>query len=462
MKNDLKDFNKQSIIAMIRREIDIDYQLESTPLHYTLQKETFYPHTNYLELVSQYSNILKNQEYIAIELDNIKKQRRHVIIEEDEIEELTIKMYLKLELSAYEEFKKFKQYKKIDSKKDHEAYITRLDKFILKHKDSFEFSKMFYYIKYLVIKSKFDAASQEKLAINTIYSKLCILYSRCFDIIVKEGRLDVDVQETIKNKIDNLDKEGTRSKYYGIINPFLNLYGFSIDYSNKKVIRYARRSLIFKKELDQLFVMSTKRDAELYSLNTLIVSRRVIVYQRFIFCMLLYYTGLRESALWSRAVRDIFIKKQGTIIIDVSKNEIAKSFKTYSAKRRIEFTIDDQKYLEIFQEYLQYLEENSIKYLFPKISNDKRFIKKWIQDLKYFIKSADMLKEITNRYVSLHSFRHTFVTKNIRSLLQKTNKNKNDFYNFVNMVGHLGPEVTLRYYSHIDYILNFHNNENLF
>lgn len=72
-------------------------------------------------------------------------------------------------------------------------------------------------------------------------------------------------------------------------------------------------------------------------------------------------------------------------------------------------TINDQK-------YLQYLEDNRIKYLFPKISNDKKFLK----------------------------------------------KEKNNFYNLVNMIGHLGPNVTLRYYSHIDYILHFHNVKNLF
>jgi len=460
--NDLNEFRKRSLQKMITREIGLDYQLESMPLHYTLQKETLYPHTNYLELVALFPDILKNQEYIAIELDNIKKQRQHTIVEEEDIEELTIKEYLDLELSAYEKFREFKQYSKVDSKKDHQAYVAKLDKFILQNADSFKFPHMFHYVKYLVSQSKFDENSKEKFAVSTVYGKLCILYAHCFNIIVHEGRIDLDVQETIKNRIENFVDEDTKSKYYAVINPFLDLFGFAIDYNNKNAIRYARRSLIFKKELDKFFVITTKQDSELHSLNTLIVARRVVVYQRFVFCMLLYYTGLRESELWSRTVKDVFIKENGDIIIDVNRNEIVKSFKTYSARRRVEFTIDDQKYFEIFQEYLQYLEENRVKYLFPKISGTKKFLKKEIQDLEYFLKSADILKEITNRYVSLHSFRHTFVTKSIRSLLLKEKIEKNDFYNIVNMVGHLGPEVTLRYYAHIDYILHFQNIENLF
>jgi len=460
--NDLSQYSKFNIKKMIKGEISLDYQLESTPLHYTLQKETLYPHTNYLELTILYPNILKNQKYITTELENIKKQRRHVIIEENEIEELTIKNYLNLEFDAYDDFRKFKKYAKVNSKKDHKAYINRLDKFIMKHKDSFKYPQMFDYVRHLIIQSKFDENSQEKLAVSTIYNKLCILFAYCFNIVVHEGRLDEDVIETIKDRIENFANEATKTKYYNAINTFLDLFGLAIIYENKKSIRYARRSLVFKKEMDQLFTILTMQDSEVHSLNTLIVSRRVIVYQRFIFCMLLYYTGLRESELWSRTVKDIYIKENRSMIIDVNTNEIVKSFKTYSARRRVEFTIDDGNYFEIFQEYLHYLEDNRIKYLFPKISNNKKFLKKDIQNISYFLKCSDILIQITNRYVSLHSFRHTFVTKSIRALLLKTKKEKNDFYNIVNITGHLGPEVTLRYYAHIDYIMHFHDNENLF
>ncbi len=460
--NDLNEFRKRSFKNMVTREIGLDYQLESTPLHYTLQKETLYPHTNYLELVALFPDILKNQEYIAIELDNIKKQRQHTIVKEEDIEELTIKEYLNLELNAYEKFRVFKQYSKVHSKKDHQAYVAKLDKFILQNADSFKFPQMFYYVKYLVSQSKFDENSQEKFAVRTIYVKLCTLYAHCFSIIVQEGRIDLDVQESIKNRIENFIEQDTKSKYYAAVNPFLDLFELAIDYNNKKSIRYARRSLIFKKELDRLFEILTQQDSKQYSLNTLIASSRVIVYQRFIFCMLLYYTGLRESELLSRTIKDLFIKENGDIIIDVNRNEIVKSFKTYSARRRVEFTIDDQKYFEIFREYLYYLEENRVKYLFPKISDTKKLLKKKIQNIAYFLKCTDILKQITYRYVSLHSFRHTFVTKSIRLLLLKEKKEKNDFYNEVNKTGHLGPEVTLRYYAHIDYILHFQNIENIF
>lgn len=464
-KNNLQKYSKRYFTRMIRQVIELDYEFDSSPVHHTLQKETRNPPTNYLELRALYPEIINNQEYIDVELENIKKQRQHVIIEEDEIEQLTLNDYLELEVNIYDDFRKFKQYSKskIKSRKDHEAYVARLDKFILKHQESFKFPEMFYYVKHIIFTSKFNKESEHKLEVSTIYNNnLCILFANCFNIIIQEGRIDVDVQESIKNKIENLPKQETKSKYYAAINPFLDLYGYAIDYNKSTNTRYARRSLIFKKELDELFDILKKQDSELYSMTGLIASQRVVIYQRFLFCMLLYYTGLRESELWSRTVKDVFIKDDYSILVDVNKNEIVKSFKTYSARRRVEFTIDDQRYFEIFQEYLHYLEKNRVKYLFSKISDTKKFLKKEIQDIDYFLKSADLLKEITNRYVSLHSFRHTYITKSIRALVLKTKKDKSDFYNIINMAGHLGPDVTLRYYAHIDYILNFLDTENLF
>jgi integrase len=126
-----------------------------------------------------------------------------------------------------------------------------------------------------------------------------------------------------------------------------------------------------------------------------------------------------------------------------------------SAKRRVEFTIDDEKYFSIFQEYLRYLEEKKVKYFFPKISQEQKVLKKEVQKLNFFLQCNPIIQEITGRYASLHSFRHTYATKSMCRLLMQEEKNKSDLYNLVNMLGHLGPDVTLRYYVHIDYVLHY-------
>jgi len=283
------------------------------------------------------------------------------------------------------------------------------------------------------------------------------LFHLCYQVIIKEGKIDEIVAQMIKVKIDSYKKSDTNNKYHKIVDPFLNLFGFNIGRDNKNSIVYTRKSLIFKIELDQIFEALVEEDASKYNLDLTSVERRFILYQRFVFCMLMYYSGLRESELWSRMVKDVYIFDDN-VTIDVNTNLLIKKFKSYSAKRRVEFTIDDNRYLEIFKEYLALVETRKIKYFFPKISNNK-ILKNDIQKISYFLICNGVIQSITGRYTSLHSFRHTYVTNNIRKIIMKNKKQKKDIYNLINMIGHLGPDVSLNFYAHIDYILHYQNKE---
>jgi len=452
----IDNYSKKYFANLIKRQVEFEYQKSNTPFHGTLNSENLYPHTNYLELIKLFPDVITNKTYKNIEIDNLKKQKQHFSIDEDEAAEISINDYFKLKIDAYEELKNFKQYN-AKNKKEHDSYIKKLDKFILNNKSSFSFPEMLDYVKYIVSKSKYEDISNDKLASSTIYGYLSIIFTSCFNLIINEGNIEVATIELIEYKLEVYDKKSTRSKYLGVINPFLNLYDYSIGAKKGKNIVYARKSLIFKKELDELFVILEKKDSELYGISTIVKDYRFIIYQRFIFCMLMYYSGLRESELWSRSFKDIYII-ESTVVIDVNTNQLIKNFKTHSAKRRVEFTIDDDRYFNILKEYLVTLSTKKIKYCFPKISDKNNILKKKIQNISYFTACSSILQDITGRYVSLHSFRHTYVTKSIRKIVQnKTIYEKNKLYNLVNMIGHLGPEVTLRFYTHIDYVLNYRN-----
>lgn len=452
-------YKEESLKDLIQNQIQVEYQLYSTPVNITLEKHTLFPQTNYLELMKLFPEIIKEKKYEQIELENINKQRQHFTEEEEEdyIAELDLADYLNINTDAYIEFRDFKKFNKIDSRREYESYEKRLQKFIAKNKNSFIFPQMFYHLQNIISKSKFCKDSQEKLAASTIYGQLNILFHACFQIIIKEGRLDVTVIEIIEQYIDKYTNKKTKDKYLGIINPYLNIFGFHIGANKGKNIVYARKSLILKKELDSLFELLVKEDSKKYNVNLLSSEGRFFVYQRFIFCMLMYYSGLRESELWSRGTRDTYILGN-EVVIDVNTNKLVKKFKTQSAKRRVEFKIDDERYFDIFKEYLGLLEERDIKYLFPDISSANKISKKEVQSISYFLTCNLILQKITGRYTSLHSFRHTYVTNNLRKLtLKKNNIQKKDLYNLVNMIGHLGPDVSLRYYTHIDYVLNYGN-----
>lgn len=453
------DYKEESLKDLIQNQIQVEYQLYSTPVHITLEKHTLFPHTNYLELMKLFPEILKEKKYEQIELENIDKQRQHFSVEEDYIDELDLVDYLNINTDAYMEFRDFKKFNKIDARREYDSYEKRLQKFIVKNQNTFIFPQMFDHLKNIVSRSKFCRDSEEKLASSTIYGQLNTLFHACFQMIIKEGKLDVTVIEIIEQYIDKYTNKKTKDKYLGIINPYLNIFGFHLGANKGKNIVYARKSLILKKELDSLFKVLVEQDSEKYNLDLLTSESRFLAYQRFVFCMLMYYSGLRESELWSRVTRDTYILGN-EVVIDVNINKLVKKFKTQSAKRRVEFKIDDEIYFDIFKEYLGLLEEGDIKYLFPDISSINKISKKEVQSLSYFLTCNQILQKITGRYTSLHSFRHTYVTNNLRKLiLKKDNIQKKDLYNLVNMIGHLGPDVSLRYYTHIDYVLNYSNTD---
>ena len=452
------NYKKLAFKKLIRNQIEVEYQFKHTPFEYMLHIITLYPHTNYLELMKLFPDIIHDKHYEAIELKNIKLQKKHNILDEEDLVEMDIKDYLNVNTDAYVEFRKFRKFNKVNNKRDYLAYFNRLEKFIIKHQESFAFPQMFYYVKHYIWRSRFSDSRDEKLASSTIYGEINILFNSCYQFIIKEGKIDETVVELIENNINSYENTETVNKYRRIINPFLEMYGFNIGKNNRKFVKYARKSLIFKMELDQIFKVLVEQDTSKYGLDLATAENRFIIYQRFVFCMLMYYSGLRESELWSRMVSDIYIFED-KITIDVNTNFLINRFKTHSAKRRVEFTIDDNKYLDIFKEYLALVESKKIKYFFPRISDKNKILKNDVQNINYFLTCNEVIQSITGRYTSLHSFRHTYVTNNMRKLVMKNKKQKKDVYNLVNMTGHLGPDVTLRFYTHIDYVLNYQNKQ---
>ena len=320
---------------------------------------TKHPKTNYLELMRLFPDQINSEYFSQVERDNNARQKKvypaDLLKDEDE-GILSIKDYLKLSIDEYNQLKKLQSYHP-KSRRDHQNYLTKLDKLKQGYKGNLNiYFDMIDYTKEVLYQSKYHENSEEKFAISTIYSKLCTLFSKCFDIIIKEGKLDISTIELIEEKIKHSGNSATQQKYIGVIEPFLNRFGFTISYQKGKHIVYARKSLIFKKELNILYEKLIIEDSIFFKTNDLLIERRVALHQRFIFCMLMYYSGLREGEMWSREVKDIYTT-DGLITIDVHKNDVVDSLKTHSSKRRVEFMIDDEKYFSIFKEYLNYLEE---------------------------------------------------------------------------------------------------------
>jgi len=460
--NSLRDDKKHYFANLIKRHILLKHQIHNSPLNVTLELIKLYPHSNYLELMHLFPDLIKDKELEKIEKDNIQKQKHSFMQDLDEVSDsVDIKEYMKLDTNAYTKFKEIKQFT-VKNKNEYKRYVIKLDNFIKRNENEFIFPQMFEYVRYLISKSKFSNNNKENWATSTVYGALSIIFTSCYNFIISEGKLDISVVELIEKKVDLFKNKDTYRKYLNVINPFLNQFDYHIGEGSSKSVVYARKSLIFKKELDTLYEVLVKKDKEIATnIQTAQDDSYIITHQRFLFCVLMYYCGLRESELWSRHIKDLYLVGVDKVVIDVNTNQDIKSLKTLSARRRVEFTIDDERYFGLFCKYLDILENKKVKYLFPEYSKSYVVSKKNLQKLSYFQNCNQIIQKITGRYTSLHSFRHTYATNSMRKLILNPEKQKNGFYNFINMIGHLGPLVTLRYYIHLDYVVNFKNN-NLF
>ncbi|MGB5791632.1 hypothetical protein [Poseidonibacter sp.] len=96
------------------------------------------------------------------------------------------------------------------------------------------------------------------------------------------------------------------------------------------------------------------------------------------------------------------------------------------------------------------------KYLFVEKSKNEKFSQKIIDEssIDFITKS---IKEVTNRYCSFHSLRHSFVSYNINNFLFEGSDNPYELLDLSIKVGHITPETTLSSYTHSNllYILQW-------
>jgi integrase len=439
---------------MIKQQINLEYQLHHTPFQYTLRKIGTYPQMNYLELVVLFPEI-KNETFIKIEQENIAKHIDSGSFDEDDLYEMSLEKYMKEDIGLYDDLKKIRRFN-VTSKEDFHQYKKNLNLIMTKYNKTDKFYYILSYIDDLTKKSKHYASTPEKLSTKYIQDSLYILIPFCFNIILKEGKLDEYTLLIIEEKLSNMSNDDSKRNYKIIINQFLSKFNMSINSQNKHNI-YVKKSLIFKSELDQLFQRLVD-DA---------TNNHIVKYQKFIFCALLYYSGLRFQELRTRLINDIYIYDD-IIYIDVNTKGMKKvnqienatfDLKTPTARRRVEIKINDIKYLELVKLYLSALEESKVKFLFPKILNLNDVSEEIPQSESYFNSINNDIKIVTNRYATLHSFRHSFITISLAKILSNPEKQKNLVYNLIVEIGHGDPSTTLKYYAHIDWIINFSNKE---
>lgn len=460
-KNELK-------VKTVKDSIKFEYLLKNTPLKLTLKTYFKYPPISLLEIEKLYPNTVSNI-FLEIEKNNTKiyrKNNKEFDKKDDIDDELDIDKILDTNYELYEKLKELLKLKE-GEKKDikffsddnyyFSDYLKRNYLFIKRNKNKEKkLTPIFNYVEKTLKKS--DKKNDGDILPKTLQQYLRILFYYCFDIIVKSPNYE-EALKRIDYKLKNSNlNPNVQIKYQNIIRDFLN-EELGLETSKIKSTVNCSRSIIFEDELDKTVDTLIKIDKKKYN------SSYILTHRRAVFVILSYYTGLRKGELVSRTLNDlihlkkeedsnkfyIYINNEGINKINNEEGEKIVSLKNKNATRSFEFEITNKKYLGIVKKYYNQLKTKNITFLFPRRIFSESVSRNRVIKLNEIDKINTILQKITNRYVVIHSFRHTYATNEVRKILNNSNKKIDDIYDLVARMGHNDVETTISNYVHLDF-----------
>lgn len=437
--------------TQFRKATQLEYQLHSSALEYTLQSYTRYPAVTVSELDYMYPGVI-SKELLEIDRKNLEIYRNENQNSDEDIEDesdVEDELYKNYEL--YCEFEKIRF---VPEKKGIEKYLLKWNKFLDKNINiNNEFIDIFLYVKEL-IKSVDKNSDIKKIKTKTLRAYLQVLFQYAFKNIAQDGLNDNTIK-IIDDKIkyDAILTTKSRIKYRAIFNRFLRFTNSDLLKKLDSIIYYSR-SIVFPKEYEKLIQKLQYRDK---NNSSFIMKNRRVVY-----AILAYNSGCRKIELLSRTIKDIyFIENDTKLVIDINKNGINRinkylnaknpfGLKNSNAKRRVEFTINSMKHLNIVKKYLQEIDKSKCEFIFPTINKSKTISKKRVMKVQEIDEIGELLYKTTNRYTPLYSLRHTYATNRLFEILNlKSDRKLNDIFELSNMMGHSEPDVTLANYTHL-------------
>lgn len=441
----------------IQNIIEFEYQLNNTSLHNTIIKDLRHLKISLFELDKLFPNSI-NKELLEIEKKNYEIYRNlnqknfndnNDEIEEDD-DESDLKTKLKFNSKNYEQLREITKVP-TDQKQLLEFY-QKWERIVSKPNQSDKIKQMYSHIRYFLDKHK-----NKEINRKTLRDYLYIIFTFCFDFLVKSENIEQALRDiNIKIKNSNLNPNVQKRYDARIRHFFYREYNFSYE-RIKSVINY-NRSIVFLDELNKLINKLIYKDKKEFKNTSLSNARAVYI-------ILAYYTGLRKGELYSRLLKDIYyiednkfyisVNIKGVNLINKKNGRKVVSLKNNNAKRKFEFEITNSKHFQIVKEYFEQLKEQNVKFLFPDENKNKTISKHNVIKIQRVNEINKIIQDITNRYTVIHSFRHTYVTNEIRKILD-SGSYMEDLYDLIYRVGHSDPDVTFKYYAHLD-LYNFKN-----
>lgn len=445
-KRDYLDNENLSVIKMINRNY---YLLTSSSLNLTLNAKI----ENTVKLtISELNKIYPNRvpkHLVEIENEQIKiifeKNDKYIDNENNQKSCIDIR-----ELEELDEF--LKQKDNTPNIKLTQNAIGSIQSYIKMNNNNESYKIILTYILSLLNKLE-----KRKLRLSTVKNYIGILNKHIFtkfeDLCnIKNNEIDTFIQ-----RIDSLNYK--RNSVQKVLRLTLEFFRFSrIEHGlNIEIpLLYYPKSLILRNEIDLILDAIEIDYIKSNNIQRLGKNHSFIILQKKILVLLGFYTGMRISELKSRLFQDIYMY-EGIFYVDVNIKGLRKlnlKLKRKSAKRRIKAIIKNKKHLTLIQQWYKILEKTKKKgdFIFTSTNSNLTMSKSSIDDFE-IVSITNIIKEITGRYCTFHSLRHSFATYKLDEILKHSKTNPYALIELSMMMGHETPKITLNSYVHYDLIV---------
>lgn len=290
---------------------------------------------------------------------------------------------------------------------------------------------------------------KHKIRVSTFKNYFSLLNTHLFEKVEDVSSVQThEVQDIISELSRNRYADKSIRKISALIRIFFAFHNQEHSTISMKLSSYPK-SLVFDDELD--VVLQAVEDKALRNADRVgsRVEYRVLRDKAII--VMARYTGMRKNEIRGRLLEDVYVYGN-TLCVDVNPNGMRKldmRLKTSTAKRRICTVIENIDHLNIVRQYLNIREniKNENKFLFLDINRDYSIRSKPMRE-NVFDEFSEILKQVTGRYVSFHSLRHSFASYEVKKILANQGSNPYQLMDLSLKMGHESPETTLKVYTH--------------
>lgn len=268
----------------------------------------------------------------------------------------------------------------------------------------------------------------------------------------------IDLDDIQPYELNNLQYRLSSGKYKKSSNrTILKVLNRFFKYHNKSklgtthLLNYPK-SFIFEDELDEILnSIDNKTQLEHKRIGK---HDKLYMLQKQVVVLFAYYGNGRKNEIRTRLTSDIHVF-ENEIYLDINNEGLKKQklkLKSNSAKRRIKITMN-QKHMNIIKEWygLRMKLTKRSKFLFLARSTTGGFLNTSIEETVFDVLNR-IIKDVTKRYCTFHSLRHSCSTNTISNYLIIGDINPYLLLEHAIEMGHSIPDITLSSYVHADFI----------